>query len=92
MGDVEVGNVSIIKRVPFRGPLECLFIMKDTFLKHLDLFREVMILYCGVGLMVGNGREESVRNGAKELSINVGISGKGGLSRSWGHCQCGWSR
>src|SRR5882672_8150580 len=88
MRDAEVRDASIVKRIPFRGPLKCFLIVEDAFLECLDLFRKVAILNCGIGFTVGDGCEESIRNGAKELSVDVGIGIEGGLSRPWQHCWC----
>jgi len=57
----------------------------------LDLLHELPILHGGIGLSVGNGRKESIRNGVKELSIDVRIGSKGGLSHPQGHCWGSWS-
>src|SRR6267142_1145003 len=90
MGDAEVGNVPIVKHVPFRGLLKCFFVLEDTILERLNLLRKVAILDCSVSFVVGDGCKESVRNGAKEFSVNVGVRGKGGLSRPWRHCWQSW--
>src|SRR6267142_199750 len=91
MRDAKVGNAAIVKCVPFRGPLKGFLIVEDAILEPLDLFRELLVLHGGVGLVVGDGCEESVRNGVKELSINVHVGGEGGLGCPWGHCWGGWS-
>src|SRR6266850_3173080 len=91
MRNAEVRNVTIIEHVPFRGPLEGFFIVEDVILEQLNLLREPPILHSSVSFAVGNGREESIRNGAKELSIDVRIGGEGGLGCPWGHCWSSWS-
>jgi len=83
MWDVKMQDVPVIKCVPFRGPLECFFILGDVFLECLNLFRKAMVLEHGVGFLIGNGCEESIHNGVKELSIDVRVCSKGRLGGSW---------
>jgi len=88
--DAEVGNASVIEGVTLRGSLEGFLVFEDAVLKTSDLFRESMELHRGVGFVVGNGGEESIRNSAKEHHINVVIGSEGRLNCPRQHCW--WDR
>jgi len=83
VGNMEVGNAAIIECVPFWGLLERLLVLEDALLKCLNLLRKVAILDCSIGFMVGDGCEQSICNGAKELSVDVRVHGEGRLGGLW---------
>jgi len=75
--DAEVGDASVVEGVTLRGLLEGFLVFKDAVLKTSDLFHESVVLHCGVGLAIGDGCEESIRNGVKEYRVNVVVGGEG---------------
>jgi len=79
--DAEVGNAPVVEGVPFGGSLKSFLILEDAVLKTLDLFREAMELHRRIGLVVGNGGEETVCNGAKEHRVNVVVGSESQLNR-----------
>ena len=91
MWDVKVRDATVIKGVLVWSTFECLFILEDAILEFLILLCKLAILDCGVGFAVGDGGEQSIGNGVKELSIDVRVHGKGGLGGLWGHCWWCWS-
>jgi len=78
--------MSIIENIAFRGSLEGLFVVKDAVLEQLNLIGEVLVLDGSIGLMVGDGGEKSIRDCAKESSVDLRVCLESGLHGSWGHC------
>ena len=77
-----MGNVSIVEGVPLRGSFEGFFVVKDTILERFDLLSEALVLEGGIGLVVGDGGEESIRNCVKESSIDFRVCLESGLCGS----------
>jgi len=86
-----VGNMSVIEDIALGGSLECFLVVEEAILERLNLLCKAVVLEGGISFTVGNGSEESVCNSAKELSINVGVRSKSGLSGSGRHRWWEWS-
>ena len=72
-----MGDTAVVEDVALWGSLEGFLVLEDAVLETPDLFSEAMVLHRSVGFAVGDGGEESVRNGAKEYRIDVVIGGEG---------------
>src|SRR6267142_6660366 len=89
--DAEVGDTAVVEDVALRSSLEGFLILEDPFFESLDPLSEAVELHHRVSLAVGDGGEESVRNGAKEDRIDVGVGSEGGLSCPRRHRWWYWS-
>jgi len=73
---VEVGDTTVVEDITLWGSLEGFLVLEDSFFESFNLLGEAVELHGRVGLAVGDSGEESVRDGAKEDRIDVGVGSK----------------
>ena len=79
-GNVEVGHPSVILDVPIRGLLEYVFIVFDTVVESADLLFEVVDFAGLLGVASGDGCEEPLSDGSKDVHIEIGVGRQGGCN------------
>ena len=77
-GDVEVGYLPVVLDVPIWGLFEYVFVMFYMVVKSTDLFIEAVDFTGLLGITSGNGCEEPLCNGSKDVSVEVRMGRQGG--------------
>ena len=79
-GDIEVGHPPIILNVPVGGSLEYIFIVFDVVVEPADLLFEVVNFAGFLGVALGDGCKEPLRDGSENVGVEVGVGHQGGCN------------
>ena len=84
-GNVKVGHSPVVLDVAIRGSFELIFIVFNAIVEPSDLFFKALLLAGGMGLMLGNGREEPISNGSEDCCVKVRVGCQGGCNGTGRH-------
>ena len=77
-GNEEVGDLPIILDVPIGGAFEYVFIVLDVVMESADLFVKAADFTSLLSVVSGNGCEEPLCDGSKDVGIEVRVGRQSG--------------
>jgi hypothetical protein len=82
-GDVEVMYSPIVLNIAIGGSVKHVFVVLDMVVEPVDLLLEVANFAGLLGVASGNGCEEPLSDGSKDVHVEIGVGCQGGCNCIW---------
>ena len=76
-GNVELGNLPVIDNVAIGGLLELVFVVFNMVIQAFNLLSKTVHFDGGLGFASGDGGEEAISDGPKDVWVEFGMGSKG---------------